>query len=464
MVSLMPSINVSLPYKPLYDADKHYLICNSGRISGKSFEISRLASLWLARYPQDDVMYCRATAESIGDSIYNELCEKVDEINLWHKDTKKPYHITTAYGNEVHFKGLDGNTNRTKGNKPKRKYSLIIIDECEEIRSELNLEQALASFKRHLDMSVDWKVIFAGNPSEQRSHWWNTWVEKHAKTDKYTLIKSTYKDIIKILPSEVVEDIELNFIINPQLARFMYLGDITDLAGGAYPSFRREKHLITQEQASQMFRGDTIEAVIFGTDGAIKIDATCVSPIAVMRSGRACVLERFIYDPTRTGRPLAPIQYAEYISKYAEWMDSKYGFRDNGVSCWFVIDCAAADLVMQLAYTLNSYFDVKAFTNKSIINNTAVVNSVFARNMCYVIDYGGYYDWENWNAADKAPPLIPTDTDVLCAQLESVVWKNNKLDPAVPNDCSDSLVYGLQWYMNPENYEIELPEKEKKYG
>lgn len=460
----MTNIEVSLPYQPLYRPENHQFIENTPRISGKTHENTLISALWIARYHNCDIMYCRATSESIGDSIFNEMQEKLDMVGVKYKATKSPFHIVTEYGNEIHFKGLDGNVNRTKGNKPKRKYSIVIVDEGEEIRNELNLRQAIASFIRHIDMAIEWKIIYAGNPSEIRSHWWNIWCDKAAASGKYTVIKATYKNLIGILPKEVVEAVELDFIINPQLARFMYLGDITDLAGGAYPSFRREKHLITQEQASQMFRGDTIEAVIFGTDGAIKNDATCVSPIAVMRSGRACVLERFIYDPTRTGRPLAPIQYAEYISKYAEWMDSKYGFRDNGVSCWFVIDCAAADLVMQLAYTLNSYFDVKAFTNKSIINNTAVVNSVFARNMCYVIDYGGYYDWENWNAADKAPPLIPTDTDVLCAQLESVVWKNNKLDPAVPNDCSDSLVYGLQWYMNPENYEIELPEKEKKYG
>lgn len=457
----MPSINVSLPYKPLYDADKHYIICDSGRISGKSFEISRLASLWLARYPQDDVMYCRATAESIGDSIYNELCEKVDEINLWHKDTKKPYHITTAYGNEVHFKGLDGNTNRTKGNKPKRKYSLIIIDECEEIRSEINLEQALASFKRHLDMSVDWKIIFAGNPAEQRSHWWNVWVEKHSKTDRYTLIKSTYRDIIKILPPEVVEDIELNFVINPQLARFMYLGDITDLAGGAYPSFRREKHLITPSESMKIFGGEIIQAVIFGGDGAIMNDATCLSPIAVMTSGRCAVLERFIYDPIQKGRPLAPIEYAEQIKNYLDWMNRKYQLKANGTPCYIIVDAAAADLVMQLNYTLDNYYQVNSFSDKHVIQNTAVVNNAFARNMCYVIDYGGYMDWSLYNGKDA--PLIPTDPDVLCEQLENVVWKNNKLDPSVRNDCSDSLVYGLQYYALPDKYEIFLPTKEKTY-
>lgn len=458
------TIEVGLPYQPLYDPNNHQFIENTPRLSGKTHENTMLSALWIARYRQCDVMYCRATSEAIGESIYNEMQEKLDIVGVKYKATKSPYHIRTEYGNEIHFKGLDGNMNRTKGNKPKNKYSVIIVDECQEIRNEVNLRQAISSFIRHVDTSVDWKIIYSGNPSEIRSHWWNTWTEKSAASGKYTVIKANYKNLLGILPKEVVELIELDFLINPQLARFMYLGDISDLAGGAYPSFRRDKHLVTPQEAGKIFSGETIQTVIFGGDGAIKNDATAITPLAVMSSGRACVLERFIYDPIRTGRPLAPVQYSALIQKYFRWMERKYNFRDNGVNIYTPIDCAATDLIMQLNYDLPDYYNIVGFTDKKVIQNTAVLNSAFSRNMIYIIDYGGYYDWENWNEADRDPPLIPTDTDILCQQLESVVWKNNKLDPSIPNDVSDSLVYGAQYFVNPDNYQIYLPQKEIRYA
>ena len=36
--------------------------------------------------------------------------------------------------------------------------------------------------------------------------------------------------------------------------------------------------------------------------------------------------------------------------------------------------------------------------------------------------------------------------DPLVNALESVVWKNYKLDPAIPNDTTDALTYGVNYY------------------
>lgn len=458
-------------FKPLYIDPRKKKILYSGRESGKSYAIAQLAKNYLAWFPENDVMYCRATTESIGGSIYNEITQKLDANGFLYRGIKNPYQITTAWGNQVHFKGLDGNPNRTKGTTPPRKYSLVIVDECEEIRSEMHLENAVSSFERHMavdiskpfgNTNIHYQLLFAGNASEQRSHWWNTYVDKYGNTDQYCRVNTNWRDVSKYLTRDRIESIKLNYLVNPQLARFMYDNDITDLAGGAYPSFRREKHLITPQESTKIFGGEIIQALIIGGDGAIMNDATCLSPIAVMTSGRCAVLERFIYDPLHKGRPMAPIEYAEQIRNYLSWMDRKYQLKNNSTPVYIVIDAAAADLIMQLNYTLDDYYQVISFSDKHVIQNTAVVNNVFARNMCYVIDYGGYMDWSQYNGNDA--PLIKTDPDILCEQLENVVWKNNKLDPAIRNDCSDSLVYGLQYYALPDKYEIFLPVKEKTYA
>ena len=459
----MSGVCVSKPYAPLYDPDNHRIIANTGRNSGKSFEVAFLAALWLSKYPEHDVMYCRANSNSIGDSIYNELCEKLDILGIPYVGTKSPYHIKTAYGNEVWFKGLDGDTNRTKGTKPPRPYSVVIIDECEEIRRELNLMNADSSFMRHVDETIEWKFIFCGNPAEVRGHWWNVWAANHRNAKGYANIECNWRMIAKKLSQATKDEIVLTYKTNPQLARFLYDGDISELAGGAYTTFKRDHHVITPDDIPRVFYGETIEALLIGGDGAIMNDTTALSPIAVMSSGRAIVLERFICDPHYIGHAMAPSQYADLVKIYMEWMERKYGFQYNNVPVYFLIDCAAADFVVQLRYTLSDYYDIRSFTDKNVLRNTATVNNVFARNAMYIVDYGGYYDWTRYDPSQPCPPMVYADTDMLVEQLESVVWKNNKLDPAIPNDVSDSLVYGTQWYANPENLDISLPERSAYY-
>lgn len=453
----------SAPYMKLYDPLVHRIVANNGRISGKSYEVATLAAVWLAKYPNHDVMYCRANSNSIGDSIFNEIVEKLDALGIPYKSTKSPYHITTAYGNEVWFKGLDGDSNRTKGTKPPRKYSLVIIDECEEIRRELNLTNAISSFDRHIDEAIEWKFIFCGNPAETRSHWWNTWCANHKTAPGYTFIECTWRQIAKKLTQATKDEILLNYRINPQLARFLYDGDISELAGGAYTTFKREMHVITPHEMRAKFGAETITALIIGGDGAIMNDTTALCPIAVLSSGRAVVLERFVCDPKYLGHALAPSQYADLVQLYMNWMERKYGFMANQVPVYFLIDCAAADFILQLRYTLSDYYDIRAFTDKNVLRNTATVNNVFARNALYIVDFGGYYDWTRYNVTQTEPPMVRTETDLLVEQLESVVWKNNKLDPAIPNDVSDALVYGSQIYANPENLDIILPERSNYY-
>ena len=93
----MIDIRPSKPYAPLYVPSNHRIVANTGRNSGKSFEVAYLAALWIAKYPNHDVMYCRANSNSIGDSIYNEIREKLEMLGIPYKGTTSPYHIKTAY-------------------------------------------------------------------------------------------------------------------------------------------------------------------------------------------------------------------------------------------------------------------------------------------------------------------------------------------------------------------------------
>ena len=133
-------------------------------------------------------------------------------------------------------------------------------------------------------------------------------------------------------------------------------------------------------------------------------------------------------------------------------MVRKYNIVRDGIGSVFYIDGAAADLITQIRYTIDGYHTVRGFTRKNIINNNAVVNNCFAKNMVKIVDYGGYFDWHKREWVDTN-----ADTEPLVYQLESVTWKNYKLDPAIPNDYTDALTYGVNAYFeNPDNLYLPL--------
>lgn len=445
-------------YLPLFDPSVHDIIANTPRVSAKSTSAAQMAAHLIVhtcqRSPHDIVVF-RANANSLEGSVMQEVEDWLDTFGASYCPHKGPMRLEIGACN-IYFLGVSGHDrSRVRGFKPKNKLIAIIGDECQQISSEENLKHALSTFRRYLDISAPYKVLLCGNPHELKGHWWNVYAQKMA--GRYQNVCCTWRDLAKngLISKAVVEDILLEKEINPALYRFMYEGDISELSGGAYASFNRVRHLISPERAAEMTKGERIEAIIWGGDGAIMNDATGIAPLAVMSSGRAFVLERFFYDPKKYGRSLAPSELAELVLLYLDDMEKKYGImRDGVISSAFAIDCAAADLITQLRYTVPDYHEILSFTQKNVIRNNSVINNCFARNMLYIIDYGGYKDYSTGRFIACEDPLAE--------QLESVVWKNNKLDPAIPNDLSDALTYGAcVYYENPEN--LYLPERKKYY-
>ena len=64
------------------------------------------------------------------------------------------------------------------------------------------------------------------------------------------------------------------------------------------------------------------------------------------------------------------------------------------------------------------------------------MKSVFARNMLYIIDYGGRKNYvkDKWEQG----------YNIVAEQVESLIWneKETGFDPIIPNDACDALTYG----------------------
>lgn len=454
---MIADMEVAEVYKPLHTSDKRTIILYTPRVSGKTKAIIQLLTSYCVEYPNHDILVARANYNSLHDSLFSEIIVLQEELGLgnFFKPTKSPLSITAKTGTKIYFAGIGGaDLSRTRGLKTIKKLSLVLFDETQQLPSEQNLKHALATIRRSLDDNIRSKVVIAGNPVEtSRGHWWNVYCRSHRQAGKYEFIDATYLDILKYLPASAIEDIEIEREMYPANYKAMYLGQLDDLAGGAYGQFKQAVHYITQEQSNKMFRGETIEYVIFGGDGAITSDSTAIIPIAIMSSGRAVVLERFIYDPIRNSAVLSNAQLVELIELWLRDLEKKYGFTEHQVPMVWSIDSASADLIAQLRYSLDDRHIIKSFKKKNIIRNNNVVNNAFAKNVLYITNYGGQknYFTQKWE-----------QSDMLAEQLENVTWKSYKFDPAIPNDATDALTYGVNYYfLNPDN--LYFPELKKYY-
>lgn len=450
------------PYAPLFDlmSDRHDFIVNTPRASAKTTHIAQLVVLFVGKVCKNkprDIVFFRANANSLAGSLMSDVEKQLTLYGVPFEKRTNPLRIV-ANGCNIYFLGVSGHDkSRVRGFSPEHPYIAVIGDECQQISSKENLDHARSSFLRFVDEASPYRVVTCGNPHEVKGHWWNAYAK--SRRASYVPIDCTWKDVhaAGVLPKVALDDILLERKINPSGYRFMYEGDLSAMSGSAYASFDRARHLITTEQAGEIFRGERIELILWGGDGAITHDATAIVPLAIMSSGRACALERFFFDPIRYGRALAPSELSELICRYVDNMAQKYRLYEDGViDSVFVIDGAAQDLATQLSYDLPDYHAVRSFTTKNIIRNNSSVNNAFARGMAYIIDYGGYYDY----ATDR----FVACPDPLADQLESVVWKGSKYDPAIPNDISDALTYAVAaYYENPANLNLDLPERRAYY-
>lgn len=453
-------IKMASPYDRILTTDKTTVIMYSPRISGKSYALGQVVYIYANKYPKHDIVVTRANYNSLEDSLYNEILSFAEMIGQgsFYSAKTSPLRIKTKHGNNIYFLGIGGaDYSRTKGFKGKKPISLIICDETQQLKDEQSLRQAVATFIRSVDASIKSRVILAGNPEMVKAHWWNSYCRKYRYAGVYEFIDANYLNIYKYLSPVTKEEIENERKYNPLMYKFLYLGELDDLAGGAYGQFKRDRHYISVEEWRKETQGQQIEYIIWGGDGAITHDSTGIAPLAVYTNGQAYVLERFYYNPLETGIVLAPSQLVELILTYVEEMCKKYDVYDAGIMSLFSIDCASADLITQLRYNIDGYHEVKPFTRKNIINNNSVVNNCFAKNMVKIVDFGGYYDFRTRKFVQTT-----ADTEPLIYQLESVTWKNYKLDPAIPNDYTDALTYGInEYFLNPNN--LNLPTKKGAY-
>ena len=450
--------------KQILESDKPYYLLYGGRLGGKTNNTSKISVLTMLMYPYFDVIVARVSYGSLGDSSYAEAQAAINEMGDYIADQfqfkKSPLRIErTGNAGTIYFIGYGGsNTSRTKSMRPRHNIKIVILEETQELKNEENLEQALASFRRHFGENV--KVFILGNPYPQKVHWFSKYIEQHKYDPDWLVMNVTYLDILPFINDYDLKEILKMKLNNPEYYRWFYLGEMTGGFGMVYPMFRREKYVITPSEWEYVLANSNVRPIgmVIGGDGAVNNDCTSFVPIILLNNGQSVIGPIFNHDPKRDGA-IGYHQLVQNLLLY--WFERVCGmfhlgtlmeyrmspYSNRNLPIWIRIDSAAADLLAECKFFLGDRCSIGAVKKDHVPQMVSTIQSGILNNNFIIIDYGGTWNYTT-NKMEKS------DVNLLVEQLESLIWneKQDNYDPSVPNDTSDAFTYGgISWFKNPEN-------------
>lgn len=457
-------MEILAPYDQiLHRNDVNQYILRSGRVAGKTKNSTNIA-LALLIQGDGDVIFGRANYNQLRQSLFREFTNVIDEEELTPYFKVRQYPemevICTLNDNRLYFVGIGGSDlSRTKGFKPHKQVQMVFFDEAQQLPNQYNLDQARATLLRFLQNNG--KFVISYNPEPMNMHWMNEYARLRESSPDWLIINATYMDIAQKLSKIQLRDIETERILNPRNYEYLYLGITEGLFGSVYFTFDRRRHYKPVKELMDKFKGKYIHTVLIGVDGASTRDKTALIPLAIMSNGQAIVLDIFYHDPIENGA-LSNEQLIPYIKQWLEKIEKANGLYQNKmVPIYFIADAGGnSDLHLSLRYNLpDDRYSVIPFGKKQIIPMAQNVNDVFSRNIVYIANSEGYYDYVKNRFVYDREKINP-----LVQQLESVVWNElgTGFEKAIDNDATDAFTYVVRyWYTNPDN--LYLPERDEFY-
>ena len=423
--------------KVLSNADKRWNILYGATRSGKTHVSYYLALKHIFEHYADNILFCGKTLKTIDRNVF-DIMRRLFPNRVSDIIDKKKINI---FGKWCYVVGANDERAITKIQGMGIGYAY-----CDELTTFP--ENFFAMLKSRLD--APGACCDATCNPESPSHFVKQFIDK-PELDIYSEHFSIYDN--DFLDDEFVRNLENEYRGTIYFDKWI-LGNWVKAEGLVFPLFKREKHYVTLADHNKRFGKHRIVRVIFGTDGANTNDSTAIIPLAILSNGMAITLPMFYHNPKINGQ-LANEQLTPYIEQYLEDLDREYHLSATGVSKHFTVDAAAADLRMTLGIHLEPKgYDVWKFSKKDLNLTTDVVNNAFARNILYIGDYGGYYNYSRREFIQGTSQLV--------VDLELMTWneKDNGFNDEIPNDCADAFRYAVcTYYNNPENiWETPNPE------
>lgn len=441
------SVSITMPtiYNEIYESKEHNFWLPNGRDSGKTKNFSIMAFLCLCSFDNEDVIFFRSAYGSMRDSNYAEVVNIIFEnpqLKHLFKIKKSPLRIERLDGGcNCYFFGAGGDIERTKGIKTKHKIGFAVVDEAQQLRSLQNFKSLQQTITRQF--SDTYKFVVLGNPPASAGHWFNRHTQELKLDKDWKVINITWKDIVPFLNDFDIKTILKEKINNPDYYKWIYEGIPNGASGRVYPMIRPEVHLINYFNKNlERLHDYRIVGVIIGVDSAVNNDSTALVPRLIMSNGQSIAGKIFYHNPKTNGiKGSFPLVENEITRWFGDLR--KENNLDNDyykVPVVFVVDSAAAEMVQALRYHFSNRADVVPIKKGTILQMVDVVQSAYNKNVCFVYDYGGYFNY-TLNRFVECP-------NVLMEQYLNLVWNKNEdgYDNAVPNDVSDADTYAVYYY------------------
>jgi hypothetical protein len=249
---------------------------------------------------------------------------------------------------------------------------------------------------------------------------------------------------------------------NPVEYAITYEGDL-DAKGWdvVFHSFHRDKHYIPRTKLMQFDRDNPsrdnyLSRIIIGVDDAERQDALAGECVTVAGNGMMRVQEQLYLSckelevkPALTERCQIVINYLDYIQEHFN--------PERIVPVAMVFDCAGG-MYQQMVVIMQTDKNYMRWRNVQLFPYTSKqekeeqlgkINSAFAEGILTVV-----------NVDDFSPQY---SNEKLIEQITALMLlENGKIDPKIPNDCTDALQYAVMTVLaNPFN--LSLPKRLAQY-
>jgi len=279
----MEKINISKKFKPLFNLPKDVdiFIVTGGRFSQKSFAVSTAVVNGALKY-EHRTLYTRYTSASSRDSIFPEVTEKIDMLNLEDQFTISTNRIESNFNKaKIVFKGIKaGSGIQTANVKGFKDFSCWVLEEGEELTEEEIYTKILLSIRgnKKSDANNNIKIIIL-NPASKEHFIYKKYFESrgipsgfNGVKDNVCYIHTSYLDCLEFVPDEILKYFDQLKLNNPKKYEHIVLGGWLDKADGVI--FNNWKIGEFNQNISS----------IFGQDYGFSIDPTTLIEVAIDNS------------------------------------------------------------------------------------------------------------------------------------------------------------------------------------
>ena len=273
-------INISKKFNPLFNLPKDVdiFLVTGGRFSQKSFAVSLSVVNGCLKY-EYRTLYTRYTSASSRDSIFPEVTEKIDMLNLDGSFTISNNRIESNFNkSKIVFKGLKaGSGIQTANVKGFKDFTCWVLEEGEELTDEDIFTKILLSIRgnKKNDTNNNIKIIIL-NPASKEHFIYKKYFEAKGIKEGFNGIKdnvcyihTSYLDCLEFVPDEIIRYFDEMKISNPIKYKHIVLGGWLDKAEGVI--FRNWKIGKFNESIQS----------IFGQDYGFSIDPTTLVEVAI---------------------------------------------------------------------------------------------------------------------------------------------------------------------------------------